>query len=252
MNGVDIFVFRGKLAIFFHDGNRKASATCVGKAWYFGWEGKDGWWGVNEFEERGLAWAYIGSVEKLRDHVTAILAGKEVVVTAARRDMAGGGSRELWDNQTAYQNLARDTKIRVWRIRASFEITSHPDVRDKPDYVVGLGTGDREAVPALVKDLQSKDPSVRSQAAEDLGQVGPDARDAIPVLTGALDDPDGRVRVNAAEAVCNVVADRARGAHDYPGAYRCTEGQGQQRPPHCRRFFGVDWAGGQGRRTGTY
>jgi hypothetical protein len=26
----------GKLAIFFRDGNRKASATCVGKAWYFG------------------------------------------------------------------------------------------------------------------------------------------------------------------------------------------------------------------------
>ena len=34
----------------------------------------------------GLAWAYLGSVEKLRGHVTAILAGKEVVVTAARYD----------------------------------------------------------------------------------------------------------------------------------------------------------------------
>jgi hypothetical protein len=58
-------------------------------------------------------------------------------------------------------------------------------VRDKPDYVVGLGTGDREAVPALVKDLKSKDPSVRSQAAEDLGQVGPDASDAVPALRSA-------------------------------------------------------------------
>src|SRR5258708_36330094 len=64
----------GKLAIFFHDGNRKVSATCVGKAWYFGWEGKDGWWSLNELEERGLAWAYIGSGAKLRQHVTAILA----------------------------------------------------------------------------------------------------------------------------------------------------------------------------------
>jgi hypothetical protein len=43
---------------------------------------------MNEFEERALAWAYVGSVEKLRDHVTAILARKEVVVTAARRDVA--------------------------------------------------------------------------------------------------------------------------------------------------------------------
>jgi hypothetical protein len=146
----------GKVAIFFHDGNRKTSATCVGKVWYFGWEGKDGWWNLNEFEERGLAWAYTGSVEKLREHLKAILAGKEVVVTAARRDKAGGGNRELWDNQTAYQNLARDTRIRVWRIRASLEITSHPDLRDRPDYVVGLGTGDREAVPTLVKGLKSK------------------------------------------------------------------------------------------------
>src|SRR5260370_19111586 len=28
----------GKLAIFFHDGNSKASATCVGKAGHFAWE----------------------------------------------------------------------------------------------------------------------------------------------------------------------------------------------------------------------
>jgi HEAT repeat protein len=194
----------GKLAIFFQDGNRKASATCVGKAWYFGWEGKDGWWGLNEFEERAWAWAYIGSVEKLRDHVTAIMAGKEVVVTAARHDKAGGGNRELWDNQTSYRNLTRDRKIRVWRIRASRKITSHLDVRDKPDYVVGLGTGDRAAVPGLVKDLKSKDPSVRGQAAEELCQVGPEAKDAIAALTEALKDPDGRVRVNAAEAVWRV------------------------------------------------
>src|SRR5436190_23864991 len=59
----------GKLAVFFHDADRKASATCVGRAWYFGWAGKDGWWSMNEFEERGLAWAYLGSGEKLREHV---------------------------------------------------------------------------------------------------------------------------------------------------------------------------------------
>jgi HEAT repeat protein len=209
---------KGKEAIFFHDGNRKACAICVGEAWYFGWPGEDGWWAVNEFEERGLAWAYVGPVEKLREHVAAILADKEVVVTAARYDRGGGGSRELWDNQTAYRNLARDTKVRVWRIHASRSIVSLTDALAGRDFVVGVGTGDREAVPALVKRLKDREPSARARAAEDLGQVGPEGRDAVPSLTEALKDPDGRVRVSAAEALTEVGGEASVAAHALAGA----------------------------------
>ncbi len=85
---------------------------------------KDGVWKVNEFEERALSWAYVGSVGKLRRHVTAILVGKEVVLTAARYDREGGGPRELWDNQTAYRNLNRDDKLRIWRIRAPWTLAA--------------------------------------------------------------------------------------------------------------------------------
>ena len=195
----------GKVAVFFHDADHKVAMTCVGPAWYFGWAGEDGWWEVNEFEERGLAWAYLGPVDRLRGHVAAILAGKEVVVTAARYDRYGGGSRELWNNQTAYRNLARDAKVRVWRIRASRDIVSLTDaLADRDHFVVGLGTGDRGAVPELVHGLKSKDPSARGQAAEGLGQVGPEAGAAAPALAEALKDPDARVRIKAAEALWEV------------------------------------------------
>jgi HEAT repeat protein len=202
----------GEVAVFFHDAERKFCATCVGGAWYVGWAGADGWWGVNEFEERGLAWAYAGPAGKLRDHVRAMLAGKEVVVTAARYDPSGGGARELWDNQTAYRNLARERRPRLWRVRASLKIISYDD--DPARFVVGPGTGDRGAVPGMLKRLRSKDAGARRRAAEDLGEVGPEAKAALPALTAALKDEDGRVRVEAAEALWRVggKADPAVGA----------------------------------------
>jgi HEAT repeat protein len=203
----------GKEAIAFHNGDNKISAICVGRVWYMSTGGKDGLWQVDEFEERALSWAYAGPVDKLRGHVAAILAGKEVVVPAARYDGAGGGPRELWDNQTAYRNLNRDDKVRLWRVRASASIGSLTDaLASRPDFVVGVGTGDREAVPGLVKQLKDADPSVRARAADELGQVGPEGKDAVPALTAALDDRDGFVRVRAAEALADVGGDAGAAA----------------------------------------
>ena len=45
------------------------------------------------------------------------------------------------------------------------------ELRDQPDYVVGLGTGDREAVPTLVKGLKSKDPPSAALAWAYVGSV---------------------------------------------------------------------------------
>ena len=171
----------------------------------------DGLWTVDEFEERALSWAYSGPVEKLPAHVAAILAGKEVVVPAVRYDGAGGGPRETWYNQTAYRNLNWDRQLRVWRVRAGPAILSLTEaLASRPDFVVGAGSGDREAVPALVTRLKDADASVR--AAEELGQVGPEGRDAVRPLTAALDDPAGLVRVRAAEALTAVGGDDAAAA----------------------------------------
>jgi HEAT repeat protein len=198
----------GKEAIAFHNGENKISAICVGQLWYMSTGGKDGLWTVDEFEERALSWAYAGPVDKLLGHVATILAGKEVVVPAARYDGAGGGPRELWDNQTAYRNLNRDDKVRIWRVRAGPAILSPTEaLASRPDFVVGAGSGDGEAVPGLVKRLQDADPSIRARAAEELGQVGPEGKDAVPTLTARLDDLDGLVRVRAAEALTDVGGD---------------------------------------------
>jgi HEAT repeat protein len=195
----------GRVAILFSNTAHKVTLTCVGTAWYTGFRRDDGWWDVNEFESRELAWAYLGSVETLRKHLSDILAGKEVVVTAARYDDHGGGSGELWVNRTARSNLGHDTKVRIWRIRASRKILSLRDaLADRDHFVVGLGTGDQEAIPALVAALKSKEVSARRLAAEDLGQLGPEGRAAVPALTQALEDADGRVRVSAAEALWEI------------------------------------------------
>src|SRR5262245_5742367 len=178
----------GKEVVFFHDAERKASATCIGPRWHFGWAAADSWWALSDFEDRGLAWAYVGSVDKLAAHVSAILARKEVVVPAAQYDPAGGGLQEMWDHRTAYQNLIRDRRVRVWRIRAGWEITSFTGALDK--LVVGMGSGDREAVPGLRGRLKHADHAVRRQAAEDLGQIGAEAKDAVPDLIERLKDSD--------------------------------------------------------------
>lgn len=51
----------------------------------------------------------------------------------------------------------------------------------------------------LVKQLKDKDPSVRAEAAWDLGKMG--ATEAVPALTAALSDPDDAVRGNAAASL---------------------------------------------------
>ncbi len=198
----------GEEAIAFHNGDNKILAVCVGRFWYMSWGGKDALWTVDEFEERALSWAYAGPVDKLRGYVAAILDGKEVVIPAARYDGAGGGPLELWDNQTAYRNLNQDDKIRIWRIRASAAIGNLSDaLKSRPDFVVGVGTGDAEAVPGLVTQLKDANASIRANAAEELGQVGPEGKDALRPLTLALDDADGIVRVKAAEALTDIGRD---------------------------------------------
>lgn len=65
--------------------------------------------------------------------------------------------------------------------------------------VVGK-TSDEKRIEKLIKDLQkSRDGSVRSNAAWDLGTLG--AIEAVPALTGALKDSSSAVRANAATSL---------------------------------------------------
>jgi HEAT repeat protein len=143
---------------------------------------------------------YVGSVEKLRDAVAAILAGKEVVVAVMAPEP------RFWDELSP---IVRDwvwgKKGRVCRVRASLVLSNQRAIGEcKGGYFVGWGSGGPEAVPGLVAALRHKDPHRRAEAAVDLGQLDPPARAAVPALRTALDDPEGRVRVFAAEALARI------------------------------------------------
>src|SRR5260370_31014189 len=73
----------GKLAIFFYTG--RVGVTCVGPSWYECAVQDDEWWSMTRGRSE-LALAYFGSAERLREHATAILAGREVIITALRHE----------------------------------------------------------------------------------------------------------------------------------------------------------------------
>src|SRR5262249_16497517 len=68
----------GKVAVCFIHGN--VSLICLGNHWYECHAGQAPWWTMTRSRPE-LSLAYQGSVAKLREHVPAIVARKEVVIT---------------------------------------------------------------------------------------------------------------------------------------------------------------------------
>jgi HEAT repeat protein len=132
---------------------------------------------------------YDGAAEALRDHVTAILAGRETTITA-RAPVAwngkGGG--------------------RLWRIKAGLSVTNFI-VSDESPHFVGWGAGEPEEVPKLLRALRSGALDDRVRAAADLADLGSAARQALPNLRGALRDPVPAVSLAAARALVQLDAD---------------------------------------------
>jgi HEAT repeat protein len=58
-----------------------------------------------------------------------------------------------------------------------------------------------DPLPALVRALQSQNPTDRARAARDLGRLGWLAREALPALVTALRDDDAKVRETGAHAI---------------------------------------------------
>lgn len=75
--------------------------------------------------------------------------------------------------------------------------------RDTPGEIAvqALAIMGRRAVPFLIKALASENEVVRKQAADTLGQIGPEAQEAIPALVRLLADPSSQVREAAAKAL---------------------------------------------------
>jgi HEAT repeat protein len=193
----------GKVAVCFQDGDR--CRTCLGNFWYLSVaEDPTSWSAASPLE--GCPVTYVGPAEKLREHVAAILAGREVVVTAQALD-DNDYFRPDWHGPV-YRDWLHGRKGRICRVRAGLRIVSLDETASEgsPGYV-GWCVGGPEAVPALAAALADRDALIRAEAAGDLGQLGALSRPALPALRAALHDPDPFVRVYAAEAVARIDPD---------------------------------------------
>ena len=80
--------------------------------------------------------------------------------------------------------------------------TKSDDAQQRLEAIQALGaTGNPEAVPVLVRLLQSKSAEERGYAAQALGQLGPAAKVAAKPLIDLLGDPQPGVRRLASEAL---------------------------------------------------
>jgi HEAT repeat protein len=205
----------GSIAVSFQNGERTA-VTCIGDYWYECAVNEIPWWNMTTGRPE-LSYAYRGSSRKLTEHVTAMLAGRETVITALKDRLfirlPGPGrwierKPENWDAYEAVcaRRLMRGTNWPLCRIKASLKMpnTAHELIRDS-DLIVGDGPAGAEDVPALVKALKHEDPRVRIEAAEDLGLLGPTAAAAVPeLLRLCQQDASPLLRIEAARSVASI------------------------------------------------
>jgi HEAT repeat protein len=203
----------GKTAVCFQ--TDRSSLTCVGDFWYESAAGDDSWWTMTTGRPE-LSFAYSGSPAKLRGHVTEMLAGREVVVTALKfrllTPVPGGGTERKWETVDTVEavgarRLMRGKDWPVWRIKASLKMPNTlPElIAGHSELLAGDGPGGAEDVPALVKALKHEDARVRVEAAEDLGRIGPPAADGVAALLKLAEhDPDPLVRLEAAKAAAGI------------------------------------------------
>jgi HEAT repeat protein len=206
----------GAVAVWFRAGN--VSLTCLGGSWYECAAGEDSWWIMTRGKPE-LGYTYRGSTARLRNHVTAILGGKEVVVTAlkyAAFDPGQGARKTSVEGWATYEAVGSGRLMRgkawpVWRIKASLKtpaITMHlvmDSLKGESRFIVGDGPGGADDVPALAQALKHDDARVRREAAEDLGQIGAPAAAAVPVLLQLVEkDPEPLTRIAAAKAIAGI------------------------------------------------
>jgi HEAT repeat protein len=196
----------GKDAVCFQRGT--VCEVCIGGFWYECAAGEAPWWTMTAGKPE-LSYAYAGSTARLRGHVTAIVAGREVVVTALNFAVfAPGRIERRLEGWSAYEAVCSGRLMRgrdwpVWRIRASLQMPGTTlGVLQDPKLIAGTGAGGPDDVPALVKALEHDEARIRLEAAADLGSIGAPAAAAVPALLRlARENPEPLIRAEAAKAV---------------------------------------------------
>lgn len=103
----------------------------------------------------------------------------------------------------ALQNAAKDSDEDVRRVA----------VNSLKAIQAAQTAGPSEQVARLIRDLQNPDEFVRMKAAKELGKIGSGARDALPALQKLLQDPDEDVRLVATNSIRLIQASGAPSAN---------------------------------------
>jgi hypothetical protein len=187
--------------------SRNTALVCVGQGWYQARSTGAGLWKLGK-DRPDLPLAYYGSLSRLVDSIERMLAGQDTILTV----VAHGAQDEAASFDLALNRTSVPELVRIQRIRANMKMP--PMVMaasSNPAYFIGVGAVDEADLPGLLAKLQSSDPMVRADAAEDLRRLGPRAKDAQEPLAKLLGDPAAPVRVAAGAALLRINPKNIRG-----------------------------------------
>jgi HEAT repeat protein len=180
--------------------NGRSAIVCVGEGWYQADSTEDGWWRVG-VARPDLPLAYYGTMSRLAEAITLMVAGKTAVITT----LPHGADKEGASFDLALYRASLPGLVRVQRLRASLRM---PDVAlgvgSNPAFLLGMGRACRDDVPALREKLRAADAMVRAESATELGFLDAAAADAAADLAKLLTDETPVVRVAAASAMLRI------------------------------------------------
>jgi HEAT repeat protein len=176
--------------------SRATELLCLGEGWYAVRSSGSGEWKLGA-DRADLPLAYYGSVSRLADGITRMLAGKDAILTTVQHGVDDAASFDLALNRQSLPGL-----IRVQRIRANMTMpTTVAAVSANPAYLIGKGRVGEEDLPQLLTQLEDPDATVRAESADELRDLGHKAGAAEKSLTKLLDDKTPRVRFSSASAL---------------------------------------------------
>jgi hypothetical protein len=185
---------------------RNIALVCLGQGWYQVHSPGNGPWTLGK-DRPDLPLAYYGTVSRLVESVGLMTAGKDAVLTVVAHGADNeGASFDLALNRASVPGL-----VRVERIRASAKMPPMVMAASaNPAYVVGPGPVDEGDLPALVAKLDTADPMVSAEAANDLRCLGRKAGAAAVPLAELLQHTVPQVRLSAAAALVRIDPKDAR------------------------------------------
>ena len=147
--------------------SRATELLCLGEGWYAVRSSGNGEWKLSA-DRADLPLAYYGTVSRLAEGITRMLAGRDAILTTVQHGVDDAASFDLALNRASLPGL-----IRVQRIRANLAMPATvAAVSANPAYLIGKGRVGAEDLPALLTQLQDPDATMRAESADALRDLG--------------------------------------------------------------------------------